>query len=280
MAIRGYDKLGKIYVKERNTRLIASDGVEAYMAGKVLPARVRPVRYWLSGTAISDGGGVAPDQRGEMYMRAACGPMDDSQGQVETVDVTGDIMMARYMDPLLTSQSDTPETDFGITNDGASSQQSDQSRKEEFWSKKTYLGLPDKAVFTDANLILHVDKFRSSGKINAKHGYETGCFYGVGCSIDEPATAVDWGDHLWGNQLTQYTLYRALADLAVGQSTGGAGTGLGDYVTLPGDLANFLSSGYIEAGAMNIGNMWVSVRLTVECDVYASVGADKISMVG
>lgn len=260
-----WEKEGEIYLKVPGDRQVGADGVEVVLFGKMLPPFVQPRQYWLSVKLRSTTTAI-PEGVMSYRMRGVNVPVARDQQQVETGDVTGDVMMARYATEEVTEiydPDDTPATDAGI--DGDSDFLAEKSQTGQFMEHRAVLGLPDKAVFTDANLIMYVDHFTRKGFIKKNKEIDEPGFLGIGMTADDVAVSSDWGDILWGDAGDFESLAGNIMGLMPKFQSADVSIGLVN----PGVAAKkWMQDGLVEDIHTLGVVLGVWTRMTVKCDVY------------
>lgn len=274
-SVRGMEKLSSsLYIKQYNRVLVGASGAETFAGGKVIPPYVMPVEYWLNLNVVADGAGLAPAESQWLSYRAGLVEMNLNQEQVETDDVTGHELIGRYMHPEMNrfeDTSDANETGLGIPHD--------QQRRSSWWKARellwyrTRLGLPDKAVFTDANLILYVDKFRKHAKIKSPVPIDQPKLFGVGATMDSIDVETDFGDILWGGSLETGDLLTLIYDELGEVQAGGK---IGDQAVHGSTLQEWLESGFVTA-ALAEQNCWIETKLTIRCEVFKVANTKQLS---
>lgn len=265
MAKSRWEKEGELYLKVPGDREITANGNEKVVFAKVLPPFVQPRQYWLS---VKMRGTTATIPEGVMSyrMRGVNVPIARDQQQIETVDVTGDILLARYGTEEATEiydPDDTASVDAGIDGDG--DWLAEGSQTGNFFEHKGVLGLPDKAVFTDANLIMYVDHFRRKGFIKKNKEIDEPGFLAIGIGVDDVTAQLDWGDIMWGDAGDIESLTGTLMDLMPKFQDASASIGI---VNPSVGAKNWLQEGYVEDQNTLGVNLAIWTRMTVKCDVY------------
>lgn len=190
--------------------------------------------------------------------------MNLSQEDVETTDFDGDKMLDRYMDigaGAFSGDDGDTETDLGLPGDTELS--SARQRDRDFYTKSTQLGLPDKAVFSDANQITYVDRGFTRGKLRDVE-FDMPKFVLAGYTCDIAGTNTDWSEAITGSAGGVNDLYRDLLaefdDTAV----------LAGLTGSPVDIGQYLSEGFRQANVVDVDQaMHVRLKGTVEVDLYA-----------
>lgn len=275
MARGKWEKQGEIYLKMPGSQQVASDGVEVCLNAKMIPPFVQPRQYWINvklcgSTAV----GIAPASVASYRLRGFNVGVPMRQLQIETDDVTMTEMMARfateeanqYFEP-----DDTPSTDVGI--DGDTPQISDASASMRFLEHRAVLGLPDKAVFSDANLIHFVDQWSRKGHIAKNKEVDEAGLIGIGIGQDDVTAQLDHGNIMWGDNSNIEGLMEAVLGMLppfedVSQAFGSA--------TYP--ETNWLREGYVEDTNTVGQTLRVWTRLTLRCDVYSAKQNRVISL--
>lgn len=272
---QSFDKVGVVYIKQYNARAVAADGLEKFAAGKMIPPYVQPREIWVGCRLVGGGTSVAPTKGLWYNFRAGLVETNLNQQQVETDDVTGDEFIGRYFDQdaaRFDDESDTPQSDVGIPHDNV--QRNAWWKRREIFNRRTFIGLPDKAVFTDADLITLVDKFKFHRKITSRIPIDAPKFIACAYNQDEPTSQVDWGDVLWGDNNDHGELINEIVDhLGAYQASGQAVDDLVD----DSPVTKWLGEGFIEAN-VDLG-MVTTIRttMTVKCDVYTPRSARILS---
>lgn len=265
--VPGLSKRGTLYMRSYSRRTVNADGAEIAMAAKIIPPYVQPREYWVTCRIIGNALGAAPDTGTYWNLRGAIMPMDPRQGQVETDDVTGDELIARYMEPSegpYQDTSDSPVSDIGIPGDEPTIK-SDFYKKREIFRYRSFLGLPDKAVFNDANLVLLADKVTRNKKINCKVPVDSAKLMGFAVNLDVPTLSTDWGDLLWGNQGTIAGLAKLVQENFNDYQSAGVGI---DTASHDSALLCWATQGFGDGVDLD-QNVVVRLQLTIRCDVYA-----------
>lgn len=262
-----WEKEGEVYIKVPGDRAITAGGIERCLFGKMIPPFVQPRRYWLS-VKIRSTGTAIPEAVQSYRMRGVNVPVPRDQAMVETDDVTGDEFLARYATEEATEvfePDDVNETDAGI--DGDSAFLSDASLTGRFMDHRGVLGLPDKAVFTDANLIMYVDHFTRKGHIKKNKEVDEPGFLALGIGTDDVNVQIDWGNTLWGDAGDFETLAEDIVGLMPKFQTEQASIGTAEPT---GAAKLWMQDGFVE-DTHTIGiELAVWTRMTVQCDVYTS----------
>ncbi len=263
--VKRWEKEGELYLKVPGDRIVDANGVEDVLFAKVIPPFVQPRQYWLSVKIRSTTAGI-PESVMSYRMRGVNVPIARDQQQVETDDVTGDELLARYGTEEATEvydPDDTPSVDAGLDGDG--DWLAEASQTGNFFEHKAVLGLPDKAVFTDANLVMFVDQFTRKGFIKKNKEIDEPGFLAVAMGADDITVSVDWGDIMWGDQLDIETLAGTIMDLMPKFQDASASIGI---VNPSVAAKNWLQLGLVE-DTHTIGlSLGVWTRMTVKCDVY------------
>lgn len=255
----------KLYIKQYNRRLVTVAGAEMFVAGKYIPPYVVPAEYWLRYNLVGDGAGIAPDET--QYMSIKCGLVetDTSQEQVETDDITGDEMIGRYGNAEMNrfgDDSDSVESGQGIPMDMQQRSSWWRAREVNWW--RTRLGLPGKAVFNDASLILHTDSFRAHGKIKSPLSIDQPKFFFCAAETQLIDAETDWGDILFGGSLLPGTL---MEDIYEQLGATARAVELAERANTGSALQEWLEAGFVtQSGASQ--DIWVEAQLTLRCDVY------------
>lgn len=260
-----WEKEGEIYIKTGGDRTVTANGGEVALFAKVIPPFVQPRQYWLS-VKIRGITPIIPEGVESYRMRGANVPIARDQQQVETDDVTGDEFLARYATEENTEvfePDDVNSTDVGI--DGDSGFISDAALGGRFFDHRGVLGLPDKAVFTDANLIMYVDHFTRKGHIKKNKEIDDPGFLAIGFNCDDVIANTDWGDIMWGDALDVETLAEDLVGLMPKFQTESASIGTSDPT---GAAKKWMQDGFFEDTHSLGMNLAVWTRMTVRCDVY------------
>lgn len=263
--VKRWEKEGELYLKVPGDRLVADAGSEEVLFAKVIPPFVQPRQYWLS---VKIRGTVPQIPEGVMSyrMRGVMVPMARDQQQVEGDDVTGDELLARYGTEEQTEiydPNDTPAVDAGLDGDG--DWLAEASQTGTFFEHKAVLGLPDKAVFTDANLIMYVDHWSRKGFIKKNKEIDEPGFLAIGVGADEITTSTDWGDIMWGDQLDIESLAGTIMDLMPKFQDASASIGI---VNPSVGAKNWLQKGLTQVTHAQDSPLGIWTRMTVKCDVY------------
>lgn len=264
MAKSRWEKEGEIYLKVPGDRAIGDGGLERCLFAKMIPPFIQPRQYWLS-VKIRSLTSVVPEGVMSYRMRGVNVPVPRDQVQVETDDVTGDEFMSRYAEEENTEvlePDDASSVDVGI--DGDSDFISDISLQGRFFQHRGVLGLPDKAVFTDANLIMYVDHFTRKGHIKKNKEIDEPGLLAIGMAADDVAVSTDWGDIMWGDDLDFETMTETLLGLMPKFESVGASVGTSN----PTNGKLWMQEGFVEDTHTLGAQLAVWTRMTVRCDVY------------
>lgn len=262
----GYKWVGTAYVRGEFHREIPSTGAELCSFAKMIPMFCVPTYYWFSGKIISSAVGVAPDAAAWLHQRFGIGNMNLSQEAVETDDFNGDEMMDRYMDigsGAFSGDDGDTETDLGLPGDTELS--SRRQRKRDFYGDTVQLGLPDKAVFSDANQITYVHQFSISGK-PPETEFSLPKFVLGGTTVDIAGTNTDWSDAILGQANGVNDLYRSLLESfsEIDEITGVTGR--------IAALGLWASQGFRDTNVVDVDAlMHARIRGTIQVQVYAMV---------
>ncbi len=276
-----YKFLHRIRVKEKNKRLVPNNGTETWIAGKMIPPYTKVNNFKLDFSIVGDGAGVVPDSSMETYIRGAMVNIDPSQEMQEAAaDVTGDVMVGRYLDPLPWDLEDAAEVDLGIAGDNSFI--SPSLRRRTLRDEYIPLGLPDAAVFNNSDLILYTTKRKWRGKV--QKDIEDGCwsfdeakFVAFAMTAENPDVQQDWGDCLWGGVTDVRDLYQLVYEL--GKYASDAAVGSGFYNSLSSSLAKYMHGSYHEGASLGQA-LWVKCKLTLDLSVYEPVGQKIYTMAG
>lgn len=271
---KGWDLVGTVYVRGEFYRSIGSTGGELSIFAKFFPTFTIPTRYWFSGKIIGSEVGIAPDAAAWCHTRFGIANMNLSQEDVETNDFDGDEILDRYFDhgiQAFAGDDGSNETDLGLPGDTEISDAISRSR--DFYSRTTQLGLPNKAVFSDANQITYVHTFKTSGKLPPTDFFRPKVVAG-GFSLDVADANTDWSTAITGNAGGNDDLYRLLLqNLGNAQE---AGMSVGLYAP-PTTLVDYMGEGYRASAVTDVDmGVFVRVRGTVELKVYDQSGKNAI----
>ncbi len=278
-----FTRVATVYIRGTFHELVNATGVETAIWAKWIPMLVQPLRYWFNVRAIGSVLGTAPDSSQEMHIRGGISIVNFAQEDVETDDFDGTELLDRYFDPT-TGKSfsgddgDAP-VDLGLSNFTAGNRSPLYARKELF-SRTTVLGLPHKAVFSDANQITYVDTFTRKGTFKGKdHDLRLPSAVALGANCDAIPDQTDWSTAMGGDaggmndlyrEILEHVGYGAGADIAVS----GVGVGL-DSVT--GTMRNWMNSGHRVAAVTDVDQaMHVRTSGTIQCAVYDAAPGTKV----
>lgn len=266
VAAKNARRVGTIYVKQYNDRVVLSDGVELFCGGKFFPPYVVPEYYWITMRWIGNDSGMVADGGLWCTFRAGHVETNLNQEQVETDDVTVDEFIGRYMKAenlRFTDTDDSNEAGMGIPED-QQQRSSWWKRRELFWYRDIHC-LPDGAVFNNADLILATGKLQRQGSLKRDPiAYDAPSFLGIGGAVDKIKTNVDSGDILFGGLLDSKELY---ADILENVGPGESGEAMVE-TNPPAGLQKWMEGGYVTAN-LNIDQpVHVRTKLTVKCGVY------------
>lgn len=264
----GFTRLGTMYVRGTFYRNVAATGVESCLWAKFFPMLVEPEEYWFNYRAIgSVTPGTAPDGSMEMHTRGGISTIHLNQEDVETDDFDGDELLDRYFDPRsgdsFSGDDGDPPTDLGLS-DHASGRRSALYSAKELWSGTVTLGLPNKAVFSDANQITYVDSYRrhgliKSGDLMMPHAIA------MGGNCDAIGSQSDWSKSMSGDTGGMNDLYLEIVK-HVGTSAAASVAAGKDAISSA--LFDYINSGF-RSGVADIDQaMFTRVKGTVKCGVY------------
>ncbi len=265
---KGFTRVGSMTVRGTFYSVVAATGVEVCIWGKMFPMLVVPEQYWFNYRAVGAILGTAPDGSQEMHVRGACGPMNLSQEDVETDDFDGHEILDRYFGPDATGfggdDGDAP-VDLGLSSAAFALQSRLYATKKLFGSTVT-LGLPDKAVFSDANQITYVDKWTRRGNfkdqdidLRLPHAVV------MGANCDAIAAQADWSTALTGDAGGMNDLYQNILQEVGYQSDKGVRSG---SQNISASLFSYINAGF-RSGVTDIDQaMHTRVKGSVTCGVY------------
>lgn len=266
---KGFTRVGSMTVRGTFYRVVAANGVEVCLWAKMMPMLVMPEQYWFNYRAVGSILGTAPDGSQEMHTRGAVSPLNFSQEDVETDDFDGEELLDRYFDPRSGSSfsgddGDAP-VDLGLASQTTGARSALWGTKE-LWSGTVTLGLPDKAVFSDANQITYIDRYTRKGSFKDKDlDLMMPHAVAMGGNCDAIATQGDWSTALTGDAGGMNDLYKDILDNVGFQATGGVAAG---KTNIPSALYNYINAGF-RSGVTDIDQaMHTRVQGTVTCGVY------------
>ncbi len=266
----GFTRVGEMYVRGTFHISCGADGVERALWAKMFPMLVVPEYYWFNYRTVGSITGTAPDSSQQMHTRGVISSMNLSQEDVETDDFDGSEIMDRYMDPRGgngTFQGDDgdPPTQLGLSNASSGTRAALYSNKE-LWSGTATLGLPDKAVFSDANQITYVDRYSRRGKIRPSQvDIRLPHAIAMGATVDAIATQSDWSTAITGSAGGMNDLYNDILD-SVGYNAGGKAAG---STSISSALFNYINDGVVLSTVVDVDQaMHSRVAGTVKCGVY------------
>ncbi len=278
-----YTKVATVYVRGTFYETVPATGAEIAIWGKMFPMLVQPLRYWFNIRAIGSITGTAPDSAQDMHIRGAISPMNLAQEDVETDDFDGNELLDRYFDPRAGSSfsgddGDAP-TALGLGH-SVTGIRSPLYSKKELFSKTTGLGLPNKAVFSDANQITYVESYSRKGDFKGKdHNLLLPSAIVLGCNVDAVSDQTDWSTALTGDAGGMNDLYREILE-HVGYGSGadialsGVGAGL-DNVTAT--MRNWMQAGHRAAAVDDVDQaMHLRVTGTIQCAVFDAAPGSKV----
>ncbi len=273
----GWDYVGSLWIKQYNLLGVSNDGVEKFIAGKVLPPGLVVDRYWLNVHIIQDTllEAVSPINGCYYNIRGAMVEIPPTQVKDETGDVLANVMVGRYMSPYPSEQfepDDTNEADVGIPGEVTGAASGYMGRRT-FFTRRKYLGLPDAAVFTDADKILYTDQFSTRGKVKSVAPMEQGRFLAFAANLDEPAVNTDQGVALWGEADDLGDLQDLILDaFPPFQTAAEAGEDIGRLST---GLNQWLVSGLGSTGPDVARECFFRTHLTLACRMFVRLGSTK-----
>lgn len=272
-----FTRVGTAYVRGTFYTAVAADGIEAAVWAKWIPMYCDLEQYWFNIRAIGSILGTAPDSSQEIHYRGGYTDINLSQEMIETDDFNGTEALDRYLSPLAGSSfsgddGDAP-VDLGLSSLPAGQRSARYAKRELFSYTKT-LGLPDSAVFSDANQITYVHKFRRTTPKDwkkRKFPLDIPKLVALGANCDAALDALDWSDAMGGDLGGMNDLYREMLE-HIG-STGGAdialsGLGAGlDIMTSP--MRDYLHQGVRAAAVNDVDqSMHLRVKGTLKLGVY------------
>lgn len=271
-----FTRVGTAYIRGTYYTDVTPDGVEKCIWAKWIPMFCHVEQYWFNVRAIGSIMGTAPDGSQEIHYRGGYTDINLSQEMVETDDFDGPEAMDRYMSPLTGSSfsgdDGDPPVNLGLSS-FAGGQRSARWAKRELFSHTQTLGLPDKAVFSDANQITYVDRFRRQSPKDwnkEKFALDLPKLVALGSNCNAQADQTDWSTAMGGDLGGMNDLYRELLE-HVGASGGadialsGLGSGLDNATTA---MHNYIASGR-RATVVDIDqSMHVRVKGTLKVGVY------------
>lgn len=258
----GYEWLGTVYLKFPSIMDVVNDGGEDNVWLKAFPAYVQPEEIWMSTKIIGQAAdGIDPVQVTPYYMRGA-GKSVSSQdiwSGSTAIAVWANLFTQRDIEAF--EPDAVASTDVGILGD---SQRTEDFRST-FFERKADLGLPGKAVFSNANKILQVDEFKVHKRLGRRYfDIQENKFMGVGIAQDEIATQTDdfvmmWGDTDASGDDSFKDLHKSIMDELL--EGGGELT-----LTLGTEVDQWMQKGKTLS---NTGDtLRVFMRTTIKCNVY------------
>jgi len=203
---RNYNKVGTIVMRGTWKANVAVDGSPTTFICKVFPRLIRPRKYWLKVKVIGDAAPTAgPEATQDYSIVGLARNIPEGQTPSETDDITPNELMGRYFD---LTQSDAEEditdispaemdSDVGIG--GKAHLVRSELAQHKFFERRKTLGLPDSAVFADANTILYVDAFSTSGVVPRRGDITEPILVGFTAWGDEPTFGSDTGQTIFGS---------------------------------------------------------------------------------
>lgn len=266
----GFTRVGTMYVRGTFHINVPATGVEFAVWAKMFPMLVVPEEYWFNFRAVGSVLGTAPDSSQEMHIRGAISSMNLAQEDVETDDFDGDEILDRYFDPRTGSSfsgddADAP-TDLGLSSQASGTRSALYSSKELF-SNTEILGLPNKAVFSDANQITYITSFRRHGLFKQKQvNIELPHAVALGANCDAIPDATDWSTVLTGDAGGMNDLY---IDILTHVGYGAAGTLAPGVQNISGAMFDYINNGLIGSAVDDVDQaMHCRVKGTVKTGVY------------
>lgn len=237
-----YERMGTMYLRGTYYISHAVDGVERAIWAKMIPMLCKPEHFWFNSTVIGSVTGTAPDGSQEMHIRAAINNINLSQEDVETTDFNGDELLDRYFDPIagrsFSGDDGDSDVDLGLSNQ-TGGQRSPLYAKSDLYSRTVRLGLPNKAVFSDANQITYVDQRSFNQAIDyGQFSLELPSAVVMGLTTDSLPDQTDWSTALTGDaggmndlylDILQYIGRAAAVGVPEGKNT--INTALQDYMS-------------------------------------------------
>lgn len=205
---REFSKLGTIYIKNKQMkRQLTGDATDVAIWGVVLPPLCVPRRYWFRCRMVSDIPGQIPETSAAYRIRA---------GYVEVShdETFSGMQIDAYLDkyfPIAASGDDPWGSDVDPTEPivpGAQTILGQYGKERTVFERSQTLGLPDKAVFADADKILLVDQFKIDGEVKKSPvPLAMPSAFLVGMSFDTPIYTSDDQAYLVGSATGWEGLY-------------------------------------------------------------------------
>lgn len=271
-----FTRVGTAYVRGTFFTEVGATGIESCIWAKWVPMYTDVEAYWFSVRAIGSVIGTAPDSSQEIHYRGGYTDINLSQEMVETDDFDGPEAMDRYLSPIagqaFSGDDGDALVDLGLSN--TRHVRSARYAKRELFSHTTTLGLPNKAVFSDANQITYVDFFsRRTPKNWKKRKFDLSLpkLVALGANADAVPDQADWSNAMGGDLGGMNDLYRELLE-NVG-ATGGADVGLsgiGAGLDTPtSGMESYLADGRRGSNVDDVDQtMHVRTRGTIKLGVY------------
>lgn len=277
-----FRRVGEMYVRGTFSRSVSASGTEKCLFAKWIPMLCAVEEYWINVRAIGNITGTVPGSSEEMHVRAAISDVNFAQEMVETDDFDGDELLDRYFDPRTGSSfsgdDGDPPTDLGLSDATIGTRSALYAMKELFSQTHT-LGLPDSAVFSDANQITYVKAFSRHGLVSRQHrNLELPGAVAVGVTVDAIAAQTDWSLAMGGDLGGMNDLYREILE-HIGSSAGAdiALSGLGVGLDNPtAAMFDYINNGYRATGIDVDQALNLRVRGTLKVGVYDAIPGTRI----
>jgi len=267
-----YSRVGTAYIRGTFYTEVAASGVESCVWAKWLPMFTDLEAYWFNIRAIGSITGTAPDGAQAIHYRGAYTDINLSQEMVETDDFDGDEALDRYLSPITGSSfsgddGDAP-VDLGLPG-FATGARSRRYAKRELFSHTTQLGLPDHAVFSDANQITYVDFFkRRTPRKWKKRKFDLDLpkLVALGTNCDAAADQTDWSTAMGGDFGGMNDLYRELLDNVGPMDSQARAVGIDNPTA---GFMDYLNNGRRAANVNDVDQiMHLRVKGTIQLGVY------------
>lgn len=272
-----FTRVGTAYIRGTFYTEVAADGVENCIWAKWMPMYTDLEAYWFRARAVGAILGTAPDSSQEIHYRGGYTDINLGQEMVEGTDFDGTKALDRYLSPISGSSysgddGDAP-VDLGLAG-FSTGQRSARYAKRELFSRTVTLGLPNRAVFSDANQITYVDMFKRFTPRDwksRKFDLDLPKLVALGANADAAADQTDWSTAMGGDLGGMNDLYRALLE-HVGPSAGGDihTSGLGAGLDNPNAaMMSYINQGRRSANVDDVDQaMHIRVSGTLKLGVY------------
>lgn len=275
---REFTKLGSAYIKNKQYKVqLTGDAVDVAIWAVVLPPLCVPRRYWFRCRMVSDIPGQIPETSAAYRIRG--GYVEISHDET-FAGMDADVYLNKYF-PIQASGDDPWGADADPGEPiipGAQTILGQYGKERTVFERSQTLGLPDKAVFSDADKILLVDQFKIDGEVKGSPvPLAMPSAFLVGMSFDTPIYSTDYQAVMVGGATGFEGLYDDIsAPFIENLESGGHHLGTIDEANpLAWSTKGFyqVTDGTVldHTAAMN-----VRTKMTMEVDVYSRQMGKKV----